>query len=286
MRRRRFSLKKEKSLPKDSILIPKITKEQVFNYIQQHLGGRNSKIPLKRIEVSLPEAVQFFNHNGYQSGAMKAYSELLRGLISELEKEEKIIITYRSIQEGGRLRRFPLIEPFDPAKVRRRVPRQTIKGRFRGIHLFQSRPLRKYWGLILLFLCIPLLIMVVPLFLPKPVVVENNDLVKIKYSVWVSDKYKNYDKENPYFDGQVWVTVISVVDAFPNGLMLGLYNNLLGKVKGFESELIWLNKCVDENVDGVDDITGEPALTYGKSNDLYFGFYLMIKFKVLDIEKP
>lgn len=68
--------------------------------------------------------------------------------------------------------------------------------------------------------------------------------------------------------------------------MLGLYNNLLCKKKYDESGLIWLKRCVDEDFDGVDDNTGDPALTYGHPEDLYFDKCLMIEFKTLDIIKP
>ena len=67
--------------------------------------------------------------------------------------------------------------------------------------------------------------------------------------------------------------------------MLGLYNNLLGKGLNYDSGLIWLNKCVDQDRNGIDDNTDQPALTYGNSSDMYFNTCLMIQFRVLDIQK-
>jgi len=46
-----------------------------------------------------------------------------------------------------------------------------------------------------------------------------------------------------------------------------------------------LDKCIDEDRNGIDDITNTTALTYGNSTDQYYNACLMIKFKVLDIEK-
>ena len=42
----------------------------------------------------------------------------------------------------------------------------------------------------------------------------------------------------------------------------------------------------DISGDGIDDITGDIALTYGNFSDLYFNTSLMIQFKVLGIQKP
>ena len=111
------------------------------------------------------------------------------------------------------------------------------------------------------------------------------DSVKIDYTVWESDEAENYDVLEPVADLVLWVTMIPITENDSTGLMLGLYNNLLGKKINFNSGLVWLNKCIDQNRDGVDDNTGQPALTYGNSTDQYFNTCLMIKFKILDIEK-
>jgi len=100
-----------------------------------------------------------------------------------------------------------------------------------------------------------------------------------------SDKYKDYNTPNPLFDDIIWIIVIPVTENSSSGLILGLYNNLLEKMKFYESDLIWLNKCIDQDRYGIDDITGDVALSYGNSTDQYFNTCLMIKFKVLDIQK-
>jgi len=124
------------------------------------------------------------------------------------------------------------------------------------------------------------------LFFNIPTVnVERYDSVKIDYIVWESDEDENYDVLDPVADLVLWVTMIPITENDSIGLMLGLYNNLLGKKINFNSGLVWLNKCIDQNRDGIDDITGQPALTYGNSTDQYFNTCLMIKFKILDIEK-
>jgi len=123
------------------------------------------------------------------------------------------------------------------------------------------------------------------IFNSQPIKIQKHDLVKIDYQMWESDKYKDYDILNPLFDDIIWITVIPITENSSSGLILGLYNNLLGKRKFYESDLIWVNKCIDQDRNGIDDITGDIALSYGNSTDQYFNTCLMIKFKVLDIQK-
>ncbi len=123
------------------------------------------------------------------------------------------------------------------------------------------------------------------IFNSQPIKIQKHDLVKIDYQMWESDKYRDHDILNPLFDDIIWITVIPITENSSSGLILGLYNNLVGKKKFYESELIWLDKCIDQDRNGIDDITGDVALSYGNSTDQYFNTCLMIKFKVLDIQK-
>ena len=79
--------------------------------------------------------------------------------------------------------------------------------------------------------------------------------------------------------------MIPITENYSTGLILGIYNNLHGNGIFFESGLIWLNRCVDQDRNGIDDLTGDMALTYGNSSDLYFNTSLIIEFKVLGIQK-
>ena len=79
--------------------------------------------------------------------------------------------------------------------------------------------------------------------------------------------------------------MVPITENDTTGLILGLYDNLLGKGMSFESGLLWLDKCIDQDRNGIDDLTGNIALTYGNSSDLYFNTSLMIEFKVLGIQK-
>lgn len=116
--------------------------------------------------------------------------------------------------------------------------------------------------------------------------IQKHDIVKIDYQMWESNKYREYDVLNPLFDDIIWITVIPITENSTSGLILGLYITLLGKKKFYESDFIWLDKCIDQDRNGIDDITGDIALSYGNSTDQYFNTYLMIKFKVLDIQMP
>ena len=119
----------------------------------------------------------------------------------------------------------------------------------------------------------------------QTVVIQKYDLVKIDYQIWESDARRNYNIFNPSFDDTIWITMVPITENSTSGLILGLYTNLLGKQKYFESGLIWLDKCIDQDRNGIDDLSGEPALSFGNSTDLHFNTYLMIKFTVLDIQK-
>ncbi len=119
----------------------------------------------------------------------------------------------------------------------------------------------------------------------QTVVIQKYDLVKIDYQIWESDASKNYNVFNPSFDDTIWITMIPITENSTSGLILGLYDNLLGKQKYYESDLIWLDKCIDQDRNGIDDLSGRSALSFGNSTDLHFNTYLMIKFNVLDVQK-
>ena len=123
------------------------------------------------------------------------------------------------------------------------------------------------------------------LFRSQSIVVQKYDLVKINYQMWESDSRKNYNVLSPLYDYIIWITMIPITENYTLGLILGLYDNLLESQKYYKSDLIWLDKCIDQDRNGIDDLSGEPALSFGNSTDLYFNTYLIIKFEVLDIEK-
>ena len=118
-------------------------------------------------------------------------------------------------------------------------------------------------------------------------VVGRFDLVTVDYQMWESDYAQGYDPLNPLIDETIVIMIIPITEDKNDGLILGLFNNIIGKRLFYESDFIWLDKCIDQNRDGLDDtITDKAALTYGNSTDQYFNTCLMIKFKVLSIRKP
>jgi hypothetical protein len=123
------------------------------------------------------------------------------------------------------------------------------------------------------------------MFFSNAFTVGKYDIVKIDYTVWESDQSHAYDTLHPLFDDVVLLNVTPITEDSEDGLILGLYNNLLGKGLNYDSGLIWLNKCVDQDRNGIDDNTGQPALTYGNSSDMYFNTCLMLQFRVLDLQK-
>lgn len=116
-------------------------------------------------------------------------------------------------------------------------------------------------------------------------IVGKYDIVKIDYVVWESDQSHAYDALHPLIDDVVLLNVTPITENSEDGLILGLYNELLGKGLNYDSGLIWLNKCIDQDRNGIDDNTGQPALTYGNSSDMYFNTCLMLQFRVLEVQK-
>ena len=123
------------------------------------------------------------------------------------------------------------------------------------------------------------------LFRSQSTVIQKYDLVKIDYQMWESDSRKNYNILDPLYDDIIWITMIPITENSTSGLILGLYDNLLASQRYYKSELIWLDRCIDQDRNGIDDLSGKLALSFGNSTDLYFNTHLMIKFEVLDIQK-
>ncbi|TKJ20561.1 MAG: hypothetical protein CEE43_12085 [Promethearchaeota archaeon Loki_b32] len=119
----------------------------------------------------------------------------------------------------------------------------------------------------------------------NPNTVEKYDRVEIHYMMWEIEEDQTYDIFDPDLNSTDWVTMIPITENESSGLILGLFNNLLGKKLNYKSGLIWLNRCIDRDRNGIDDVTGSPALTYGKDSDDYYNTDLMIQFTIIDIEK-
>ena len=119
----------------------------------------------------------------------------------------------------------------------------------------------------------------------NPNTVEKLDRVEIRVMMWEIEGDQTYDILDPCLSSTDWLTVIPITENETSGLILGLFNSLLGRKLNYKSGLIWLNKCIDQDRDGIDDDTGNPALTYGKDSDDFYNMDLIIQFEVLDIEK-
>jgi len=136
---------------------------------------------------------------------------------------------------------------------------------------------------------IAIIILVFFPFSPKPIYIEQYDEVDIHYTVWESNESKKYESYRPIHNSTIRVCVKAINDTTlkvpGSGLILGLYNNLLGKELYYESDYVWLNRCIDEDSNGYDDLTGQPALSQGKFSSPYFNTCLIIHFKVLSILK-
>jgi len=254
--------------------------ENIFNYFVDYYN----------IAHRLKEPIVISKDMSYTSRTINPFfiigiSNILDEQNSELRKYGKIPFTYTKIKEKFLLR-FKFEE----------VIKEICKGFNNEREIWKtpaiSSPQIKEKVLQKVKIALPIAVIVIIIFVSTslffniPTVnVEKYDSIKIDYTVWESDEDENYDELSPLIDVEIWVTMIPVTENDSTGLMLGLYNNLLGKSISFDSGLVWLDKCIDQNRDGIDDSTGQPALTYGNSTDQYFNTCLMMRFKILDIEK-
>ncbi|HEC36715.1 hypothetical protein LCGC14_0517780 [marine sediment metagenome] len=243
----------------------------------------------------------------YRTGFMMGIVSLLKNSNSKIEEDFTRYIKYKKINGKAcfRIEFKDLTDSlfYDWKEQRKRSRERESESdytpeKFREEHHYiqrlrkkikKSQNFRKIHPKISIPLVVVIIFVIFSFFFfnsPKIPVVGRYDSVKIDFIAWESDEDENYDVLDPLIDITVWVLMVPITENASTGLVLGLYNNLLDKQQYFNSELVWLNKCIDQNRDGIDDNTGQPALTYGNSTDQYFNTYLMIQFKILDIQKP
>ncbi len=125
--------------------------------------------------------------------------------------------------------------------------------------------------------------------LSQDIVVEQYDTVKLDLIIWRSNEWKGYDEDNPDLSYQnTYFGVVPKNDGSlesPGGLILGIYNRLLGKPEGYDSGVYWISRCRDHDNDGTDDYTGDPALSYGNNLSVYYNTDLMVRFKIRELVK-
>ncbi len=114
------------------------------------------------------------------------------------------------------------------------------------------------------------------------VVVDKYDRVKIQYIVWTGSSEDSLDMNKT-----IWVEVEKRHNNSGEieGLIRGLFNELVGKSEGYESDVVHLDPCEDKDFDGEDDMTGDDALSYGLPSDEFFGKSIKFQVKILEIEK-
>ncbi|KKM92485.1 hypothetical protein LCGC14_1217910, partial [marine sediment metagenome] len=281
---------------------PKKVYKNVFNALSQRYG----KIFRLKKPINIDKEgylITVFYHTGFMMGIVS----LLRNSNSKIEEDFTRYIKYKKINGKAcfkiefkdladslfcdwksQRKRSQEREPesdYTPEKSPKE--HHYIQGLRKKIK--ESQNFRKIHPKISISIVVGIIFVIFSFFFfnsPKIPVVGKNDSVKIDFIAWESDEEENYDVLDPLIDITVWVLMVPITENASTGLVLGLYNNLLNKQQYFNSELVWLNKCIDQNRDGIDDNTGQPALTYGNSTDQYFNTYLMIQFKILDIQKP
>ncbi len=127
------------------------------------------------------------------------------------------------------------------------------------------------------------------LFRPSIALVEQYDTVKLDLSVWRSNEWHGYDEDNPDLNYQnTYFGVVPKNDSSlvsSGGLILGIYNRLLGRQEGYDSGAYWIPRCRDHDNDGYDDTTGELALSYGNNLNAYYNTDLMVHFTLRELIK-
>ena len=111
----------------------------------------------------------------------------------------------------------------------------------------KSFPVRFIISAIGASILIYLLVMALISFVPSPILVEEYDRVKIRYTAWKENDYY------PIINQTLWVNMTQIndtrADGQNNGIILGLYNNLLCKGLYYESDVMYLPACVDNDLE-------------------------------------
>jgi len=123
-----------------------------------------------------------------------------------------------------------------------------------------------------------------------PLEIQDRSQAKLSYTMWEYRKGTEldpalYQTYVPIINETVWVDVFRRTKEYPDrGLVLGFYEPLLEHEKGYESDLVLLAPCLDEDLNGVDDETGGKAKSYGLPSDQFYNKSLVLTFKVLDVD--
>ena len=143
-----------------------------------------------------------------------------------------------------------------------------------------------YMAVIFISLIIVIAILFVFVFNDTGIKVEKYDNVLLDYDMYT---YTAYEKHSDPFSSQenVWLNVCSRYDdtCEGEGLIVGFYDELIGRREGDIANFVFILKCIDKNMDGVDDFTGRAALSYGNTTDTYFNTDLILWFHIKDINK-
>jgi hypothetical protein len=117
------------------------------------------------------------------------------------------------------------------------------------------------------------------------IIVEDHDVINIDYTIWKQEN-NTYNYSNPFI--VVNNALLNVTSRYEenitDGLILGFYNELLGKTALF-SKTFSINATVDIDKDGIDDIKKQDALGYGFPEDELFNTSIIISYKILAIQK-
>ena len=237
---------------------------------------KGSGVKIVKVSVNFEESdfeTRFFNNIGV------FFADFDKNLF-EREKKEEINLCKINFTEIFKLlwKQFLKEAPQPLGKVKKWVkPKKTEKARDKGAYR-ESLKRTVVVGSIVILIVFGAVFG--SMIFNSALTVGKYDTVKIDYIVWESDQAQAFDLIHPIFDDVVLLNVTPITENSEDGLILGLYNELLGKELNYDSGLVWLNKCVDQDRNGIDDNTGLPALSYGNSSDMYFNACLIFSFRL------
>ena len=278
----------DRTIDNFAISLPAINKGDLLAYIRSEFRSK-SKFPQLRLELFLPQAQQYLLQlkrlePQERSVMWNEYTKLISRLLLELEMDHEIVTTFRSVVEG----RVPIIEVYDYGKDRFKKPRKTgVIKKHQIKNWFTPRRVKAVLviAVVIFFGGVFNLFYITEMIPEDQIVIEKYDEVEIYYLLWLSNQDHDIIVEDPFLEIIYNLEVVPSTENWQRGVILGLYDNLLGKPVDYRSEFIWLKNCVDRNNDGIDDVTGERALSYGNESDALFNACLIIRFIVLEIVK-
>ena len=169
-----------------------------------------------------------------------------------------------------------------PARKRKKDSYPKEKDSYENVQNYTAY----YMAVVFISIVVVVAFLFIFIFNDEGIRVEKYDNVLLDYDIYTHASYQSHS--DPFESHKdYWVNVCSRYDdaCEGNGLILGFYNELVGQKVGTILNYQFILKCIDNDMDGIDDYTDEPALSYGNTSDTYLNTDLILWFNIKELNK-